>query len=79
MVERRFARQARLTTLIAGASGFYMVQRLDLLDRFSSIKYWWMHAMLFVWLLFTLMLFVVEPLLKSAELLYEPSERVLAR
>ena len=30
MVERRFARQSRLTTLIAGASGFYMVQRLDL-------------------------------------------------
>ena len=41
-----------------------MVQRLDLWDRFSSIKYWWMHAMLCVWLLFTLMLFVVEPLLK---------------
>ena len=63
MVERRFARQARLTTLIAGASGFYMVQRLDLWDRFRSIEYWWMHAMLCVWLLFTLMLFLVEPLL----------------
>ena len=35
MVERRFARQARLTTLIAGASGFYMVQRLDLWDRLA--------------------------------------------
>lgn len=63
MIERRFARQARLTTLIAGASGFYMVQRLDLWDRFGSIEYWWMHAMLCVWLLFTLMLFVAEPLL----------------
>jgi uncharacterized membrane protein len=63
IVERRFARQARLTTLIAGASGFYMVQRLDLWDRFGSIEYWSVHAMLCVWLLFTLMLFVVEPLL----------------
>jgi hypothetical protein len=54
--------QARLTTLIAGASSFYMVQRLDLWDRFGSIEYWWMHAMLCVWLLFTLMSFVAEPL-----------------
>jgi uncharacterized membrane protein len=60
--ERRFAWQARLTTLIAGLSGFYMAWRLDLWDRFRSPAYWWMHAMVFVWLVFTLMLFVLEPL-----------------
>jgi len=31
-------------------------------DRFRSLAYWWMHAMVAVWLLFTLMLFVAEPL-----------------
>jgi uncharacterized membrane protein len=61
-VERRFGRQARVTTVLAGLSGFYMVVRLDLWDRFLSVEYWWMHAMVAVWLLFTLMLFVVEPL-----------------
>jgi uncharacterized membrane protein len=61
-VERRFARQARFTTVLAGVTGFYMLVRLDLWDRFLSVGYWWMHAMLGTWLLFMLMLFVAEPL-----------------
>ncbi|MGC2199671.1 MAG: hypothetical protein WA633_05910 [Stellaceae bacterium] len=61
-VEKRFARQARFSTALAGLTGFYMLVRLDLWDRFVSLGYWWMHAMVVVWLLFTLMLFVVEPL-----------------
>ena len=61
-VERRFGRQARVTTVLAGLSGFYMVVRLDLWDRFLSVAYLWMHAMVAVWLRFTLMLFVAEPL-----------------
>jgi uncharacterized membrane protein len=60
--ERSFAWQARITTLFAGLTGLYMVIRLDLWDRFYSIGFWWMHAMVLVWLLFTLMLFVAEPL-----------------
>jgi uncharacterized membrane protein len=59
--ERRFALQARITTLLAGLTGLYMVIRLELWDRFFSISFWWMHAMVLVWLLFTLMLFVAEP------------------
>jgi hypothetical protein len=50
------------TTLLAGLSGFYMVHRLDLWSSFSSLAYWWLDAMALVWLLFTLMLFVAEPL-----------------
>jgi uncharacterized membrane protein len=61
-VEAGFARQARWTTLITGASGFYLVYALDAWDRFRQPGYWWMHAMVLVWLLFTLMLFVLEPL-----------------
>jgi uncharacterized membrane protein len=61
-VERRFARQSRWTTLLVGASGFYLVAALDLWDRFSQPAYWWMHAMVTVWAIFTLMLFVLEPL-----------------
>ena len=61
-VERRFTWQPRGTTLLAGSSGFYMVYRLDLWSGFSSLEYWWLGAMVFVWLLFTLLLFVAEPL-----------------
>jgi len=62
-IERRFAWQARITTLLAGLTGLYMLIRLDLWGRFLSVNYWWMHAMIIVWLIFTLMLFVAEPLI----------------
>ena len=61
-VERRFAWQARGTTLLVGLSGFHMVVRWDLWSRFQDPAYWWMHAMVFVWAVFTVMLFVDEPL-----------------
>lgn len=61
-LEARFARQARVTTVIAGASGFYMAWRLDAWARFRFAEFWWMHAMVLTWLIFTLMLFAIEPL-----------------
>jgi uncharacterized membrane protein len=61
-IERRFAWQARGTTLLAGASGFYMMYRLNLWPEFLTIDNWWLGAMVLVWLLFTLMLFFIEPL-----------------
>ncbi len=61
-IERRFAWQSLGTTLLAGASGFYMVYRLNLWSSFLTIEYWWLSAMVAVWLLFTLMLFIIEPL-----------------
>ncbi len=60
-LEERFARQARITTAVTGASGFYMVWRLNAWDWFRSAGFWWMHAMVLTWLIFTLMLFVIEP------------------
>jgi uncharacterized membrane protein len=61
-VERGFALQARVTTLVTGLSGLYLVHALDLWHRFTQIEFWWMHAMVLVWALFTLVLFVLEPL-----------------
>lgn len=61
-VEAGFARQARVTTLLTGLSGFYLVHTLGAWNRFADAHYWWMHAMVLVWGVFTLMLFVLEPL-----------------
>ena len=61
-IERRFAWHARLATIVVGLTGFYMTQRLELWDRFRSGGFWWMHAMVCLWLLFTVVLFVAEPL-----------------
>ncbi len=60
-IEHRFAWQARIAVVIVGLTGFYMAARLDLWDRFRSAQFWWMHAMVCVWLLFTVVLFVAEP------------------
>ena len=61
-IEGGFARQARWTTLVTGLSGFYLVHLLGAWGRFGEVRYWWMHAMVLVWAVFTLMLFVLEPL-----------------
>ena len=60
-IERRFVWQARTAVIVVGLTGFYMSARLDLWERFQSLQFWWMHAMVCVWLLFVLLLFVIEP------------------
>ena len=60
-IKKRFATQARYTILFTGLSGFYMVHILDAWSRFTELRYWWMHAMVIIWLFFMLMLFVMEP------------------
>ncbi len=60
--EQRFVWQARVAVVMVGLSGFYMVERLDLWSRFADAHFWWMHAMVLVWSLFFLVLFVGEPL-----------------
>lgn len=59
--ESRFVWQARLWVLLAGASGLWMIWRTDTWSRFQDEQYWWMHAMVCLWALFVLMLFVIEP------------------
>jgi uncharacterized membrane protein len=61
-IEGRFSWQARAWVLLAGGSGLWMVHRADLWYRFSDPAFWWMHAMVGLWLIFAVMLFVVEPL-----------------
>ncbi|MGL6042780.1 MAG: hypothetical protein ACRC1J_02565, partial [Sandaracinobacteroides sp.] len=79
-IERRFSAQAKLWVLLAGASGFYMVWRTDMWSRFAEPRLWWMHAMVGIWLLFMLMLFVLEPLvLHRAMAAPDPQGRTFAR
>ena len=59
-IEQRFAWQARWTTQLVGASGLLMLWLTDGWARLATTG--WLHAMLFTYALFTLMLFVLEPL-----------------
>ena len=84
-IEGRFGFQARISTALAGLSGFWMTHRLDAWSRFADPAYWWMHAMLLVWALFTFVLFVAEPLIlhrwfrEHAEKRPEPTFRLVLR
>lgn len=60
--EGPFAWQARINVALAGLSGLYMTWRLDAWSRFQSPAFWWMDAMVGLWLVFAAMLFIIEPL-----------------
>jgi len=65
-VERRFVWWARGAVILAGGTGFWMVAEAGLWRRFRMAEFWWMHAMVLVWLLFAFILFVGEPLILHA-------------
>ena len=60
-IEGRFAPQARAAVILVGLSGLYLLFRLDLWTAFSELRFWWLDAMVLFWVLFSLLLFVVEP------------------
>lgn len=61
-IESRFAWQARFTTLLTGLTGFHMLAAMHAWERYGMAQYWWLHAMTAIWAIFTVMLFVLEPL-----------------
>ncbi len=61
-LEGKFAFQAKITTLITGLSGFYMLEAMNAWERYQHLQFWWLHLMTFIWFVFTLVLFVLEPL-----------------
>ena len=75
---RRFAAQARFSTLFVGVTGFYMVYVLDAWQRFTQWQYWWMHSMVLIWLLFSVMLFVMEPRARHRQAAVSMQENVSA-
>lgn len=60
-VEHRFIWFARAAVIVVGLSGLYMVAQGDLWTRFLTLDLWWMHAMVCLWLLFAIVLFIAEP------------------
>jgi uncharacterized membrane protein len=59
--EGRFVNQARVAVVLAGITGFWM---LELKYGFAYLHQggWWIGLMLLVWMLFTVMLFIAAPL-----------------
>ncbi len=62
VLEGRFGNQARVVTLLTGLSGFYMLDGFNAWQRLQQGQFWWLHMMILVWGIFSLVLFVLEPL-----------------
>jgi uncharacterized membrane protein len=60
-LEGKFAFQAKIMTLMTGLSGVYMLEVMNAWPRYLSLNFWWLHLMTFVWVIFTVVLFVLEP------------------
>ncbi|WP_341705825.1 hypothetical protein [Ferrovibrio sp.] len=61
-IERPFGRIARWSVALAGLSGLWMLRNRELWYRFAEPSFWWMWAMVALWLVFALVLYVAEPL-----------------
>ena len=81
-VERNFRPQARIAWMVVGLTGLYMLGSMGAWVPFVEPRYWWMHAMVGLWVIFGLMLFIVEPLVVGPRLrrnLANEPHRALAR
>ncbi|MGH8739239.1 MAG: hypothetical protein ACREVC_17935 [Burkholderiales bacterium] len=61
-IEHRFAPQARIAIVLVGLSGGYLLWELGAWHWLNLAQFWWLSAMIAYWLLFVIILFVVEPL-----------------
>ena len=80
-LEGKFAFQARIVTLVTGLTGFYMLEYMDAWERYQHVQFWWIHLMTLIWLIFTLVLFVLEPLVlhrRFKKLATQNSDRAFA-
>jgi uncharacterized membrane protein len=61
-IEKRFSAQVKWSIPLAGATGLWMAWRRDLWAQFADPTFWWLDAMVLLWVLFMVIVFVVEPI-----------------
>lgn len=53
--------QVRIALLLSGISGIVLLWGLNAWDWLGRVSFWWLDAMIAYWLVFALLLFVLEP------------------
>lgn len=61
-IEGRFTWVARVSTVVVGLSGLYLLYAMNLWPLFFRLSHWWLWGMVAIWAIFTLVLFLIEPL-----------------
>jgi len=65
-IEERFRAQAKFVVLVTGLSGMFMLTWMHAWGWYlNPLTFWWVYLMTLVWLVFTLVIFVFEPLFLS--------------
>lgn len=60
-IEGRFAPQVRIALILVGGSGGWMLYKLGYWRLLAEPAFWWLHAMICLWTLFFIMLFILGP------------------
>lgn len=53
--------QVRIALVLSGISGVVLLWGLNAWDWLGKVSFWWLDAMIAYWLVFALLLFVIEP------------------
>src|SRR5690606_22450968 len=62
-IEKRFSLPVKISVFITLLSGLYMMEALNYWNVFFEPENWWLQSMAWLWIVFAIILFVVEPFL----------------
>ena len=62
-IEKRFSFPVKISLFITLLSGLYMMEALNYWNVFFEPENWWLQSMAWLWIVFAIILFVVEPFL----------------
>nr|WP_208408756.1 hypothetical protein [Sphingomonas vulcanisoli] len=77
--EGPFSLLARIWVTLAGASGAWMLWRGHLWPLLVEPRFWWLDAMVLLWLAFAAMLYVIEPIAHRAHPAQWPREKAFGQ
>lgn len=76
-IEHGFGWHARSAVIAIGLTGLYVTWHLDFWPRFGTASFWWMHAMVCLWLIFAVVLLTAEPFIRRRSGAGRPNGRSL--
>ena len=50
------------TTILTGSTGLFLLYEWDIWNRLSELTFWWVHSMILTWILFSIVFFLLDPL-----------------
>lgn len=55
-----------IATVLAGSTGLFFLYELEIWNQVPGGGFWWIHSMVLAWILFSLVFFLVDPLISES-------------